>query len=164
MGEYVKYSIILLVLVLVQKTLIWLLAVTNYEITPDIVVVGLVYVGIKKGKLASSVGGFIFGLIIDLFSFSFLGLSALSKSACGFASGYFNRENKIDRYTETYVFVFIVLLCSFINNLIYFVLYFQGTNLSFIDILIKYIIPTSVYTAVTGFIPIIFSRKKVSFR
>jgi rod shape-determining protein MreD len=164
MGEYVKYSIILLVLVIVQKTLIWLIAVTNYEITPDIVLIGIVYVGIRKGKLVSSIGGFIFGLIIDMFSFSFLGLSALSKCAGGFVSGYFNSENKIERYTHTYVFIFIILLCSFINNIIYFEIYFQGTNLSFIEILIRYIIPTSVYTALVGIIPIVFSRKKVSFR
>jgi rod shape-determining protein MreD len=164
MAEYVRYTVILLILVILQKTLIWLLAVTNYEITPDIVMIGLVYVGIRKGKLVSSSGGFLFGLIIDLFSFSFLGLSALSKCAGGFVSGYFNNENKIERFTHTYIFIFIVLLCSFINNLIYFTIYFQGTNLSFLEILIRYIIPTSIYTAVFGILPVIFTRKKVLFR
>ena len=164
MAEYFRYIILLLVLVILQKTLIWLIAVTNYEITPDIVIIGLVYIGIRKGKLISGIGGFIFGLIIDLFSFSFLGLSALSKCAGGFISGYFNNENKIERFTHSYVFIFIVLLSSFINNLIYFTIYFQGTNLSFIEILIRYIIPTSVYTAVFAILPVIFSRKKVSFR
>jgi len=80
MGEYVKYAILLIVLAVVQKTLIWLLAVTSYDITPDIVLIGLVYISIQKGKITGSVGGFVIGLILDFFSFSFLGLMALSKT------------------------------------------------------------------------------------
>jgi rod shape-determining protein MreD len=164
MAEYVKYSVTLLILVIIQKTLIWLIAVTPYQITPDIVLIGLVYIGIQKGKLVGSIGGFVFGLIFDVFSFSFLGLTALSKCISGFIAGFFNSENKIERYSHSYIFIFLLLLCSFVHNLVYFFIYFQGTNLSFIDILIRYIIPTSVYTALIGILPVIFTGKKVSFR
>jgi rod shape-determining protein MreD len=161
MREYIKYAAALLILVIIQKSLIWLIAVTDYQITPDILLIGLVYVGIRKGKIVGSSGGFIFGLIFDVFSFSFLGLTALSKSTAGFISGFFNTENKIERYTNSYVFVLIVLLCSMINNLIYFTLYFQGTSLTFLNILFRYIIPTAVYTAFFSILPIILTRKKI---
>ena len=164
MGEYVKYAILLIVLAVVQKTLIWLLAVTSYDITPDIVLIGLVYISIQKGKITGSVGGFVIGLILDFFSFSFLGLMALSKTTAGFMAGFFNNENKIERYTKSYVFVIIVFVCSLVNNVLYFALYFQGTLLSFTDVLLRYVIPTAIYTAFISILPLIFIRKKVLYR
>jgi rod shape-determining protein MreD len=161
MAEYIRYAVLLLVLAVVQKTLIWLLAVTSYEITPDILLIGLVYVSIRKGKITGSIGGFLFGLIFDFFSFSFLGLMALAKASAGFTAGFFNNENKIDRYTQSYVFIIIVFFCSLINNFLYFVLYFQGTILSFGDILLRYVIPTAVYTALISIFPLIFIQRKV---
>ncbi len=164
MREYVRYAILLIVLAVIQKTLIWLLAVTSYDITPDIVLIGLVYISIKKGKITGSVGGFVIGLILDFFSFSFLGLMALSKTSAGFLAGFFNNENKIERYTKSYVFVIIVFVCSLVNNVLYFSLYFQGTMLSFTDVLLRYVIPTAIYTAFISILPLIFIRKKVIYR
>ncbi len=160
MAEYVKYGLMLLLLAVIQKTLIWLLAVTSYEITPDILLIGLVFVSIKKGKMTGSIGGFIFGLLIDFFSFSFLGLMALAKASAGFTAGFFNTENKIERYTQSYVFVIIVFVCSLINNFIYFIFYYQGTVLSLGDILFRYIVPTAVYTALVSILPLIFFQRR----
>lgn len=164
MTEYVKDALLLFILVIVQKTLTWLIAVTHYEITPDVLLIGLVLFGIRKGKIAGSIGGFFAGLILDFLSFSFLGLMALSKATAGFASGYFNNENKIEHYTKSYIFVIIVFFCSMLNNIIYFIFYFQGTSLSFLEIVIKYIIPTGLYTSLVALIPIILGRKKLFFR
>lgn len=161
MSEYVKYALMLFILVIVQKTLVWLIALTHYEITPDILLIGLVLFGIRKGKIAGSVGGFFAGLVLDFLSFSFLGLMALSKATAGFASGFFNNENQIERYTKSYIFMSIVFLCSVLNNVIYFIFYFQGTSLSFLEIVIKYILPTGLYTSIVAIIPIIFGRKKL---
>jgi rod shape-determining protein MreD len=161
MEEYIKYSIALLVLVIIQKSLIWLIAITDYHITPDIVLIGLVYIGIKKGKITGSVGGFIVGLIYDFLSFLFLGLMAFSKSTAGFIAGFFNNENKIERYTKSYIFVFIVFFCSVCNNIIYFTLYFQGTSLSFQDIILRYVIPGAIYTAFFSIIAVILTRKNI---
>jgi len=161
MGQNLKYSALLLVLVIAQKTLVWLLAVTGYEVTPDIVLVGLAYVGIKRGKITGSIAGFLSGLLLDLFSFSFIGLMALSKSAGGFLSGFFNNENKMERYLSSYGFVLIVFFCSMVNNVIYFTIYFQGTSLVFSDVLLRYVLPTAVYTSIISIIPVIFARKKL---
>lgn len=160
MNDYVKYIVLLFLLAIVQKTLLWLIAVTQYNITPDIIMIGLVYIAIKEGKIAGCVSGFLIGLIFDLFSFSFIGLMALSKCVAGFAAGYFNNENKIDRYTETYIFTFIVFFISLINNSVYFTFYFQGSTLSLSDIFLKYILPTAIYTCVLSIFPVIFMRKK----
>jgi rod shape-determining protein MreD len=160
MIEYVKYFALLLGLIIIQKTLIWLIAVTNYQITPDIVLIGLVFLGIRSGRIAGTVGGFVCGLIMDLLSFTFLGLMGLSKAAAGFASGFFNNENKIETYTRGYAFVMIVFFCSLINNLIYFGIYFQGSPLTFSDLLLRYVIPTAIYTGLISFLPVMFVKRR----
>lgn len=164
MAEYLKYAGLLVVLIIVQKTLIWLIAVTSYEITPDIVLIGLVFISIRKGKIAGSAGGFVAGLIIDFLSFSFLGLMALSKTASGFLAGFFNNESKLERYLSSYIFVLIVFFCSLVNNVIYFMMYFQGTTLAPVDILLRYVIPTAVYTAFVSIAAVILNRKKLFTR
>lgn len=148
-------------LIIIQKSLIWLIAVTSYEITPDIVLIGLVFVSLKKGKIAGSAGGFIAGLILDFLSFSFLGLMALSKTVAGFIAGFFNNESKLDRYLSSYIFVLIVFFCSLINNLLYFMIYFQGTMLAPADILVRYVLPSAVYTSFLSIPAVIFNRKKL---
>lgn len=160
MIEYVKYFGVLLALIIVQKTLIWLIAVTSYQVTPDIVLIGVVFIGIRTGKITGSISGFISGLILDLLSFSFLGLSSLSKAASGFVSGYFNNENKIEGYTRGYAFVIIVFFCSLINNLIYFGIYFQGSGLSFVELFFRYVLPTAVYTGLISILPVVFIRRR----
>jgi rod shape-determining protein MreD len=164
MIEYIKFGVVLVVLILIQKSLIWLIAVTEYQITPDIILIGIVYLGIKKGKIPGSIGGFTAGLIFDLFSFSFLGLSALSKATSGFISGFFNRENKVDKYTETYIFILIVFISSLFNNILYFSLYFQGTSLNFTAIIIRYIFPSAIYTALLAIPLVIFNKRRSSKR
>jgi len=160
MNEYLKYGGILLALILLQKTVVSFIDVTEFRITPDLVLIGLVYVGIKRGKITGSIAGFVSGLILDIFSFSFIGLMALAKTAAGFASGFFNNDQKTERYLNSYIFVIIVSVASVINNIVYFAFYFQGTNLTFVDILIRYVLPTTVYTALFSVIPIIFARRR----
>jgi rod shape-determining protein MreD len=158
--EYVKYAGLLLLLIIIQKTLIWLLAVTQFEVTPDIVLIGLVLIGINKGKITGSIAGFVSGMVLDLLSFSFIGLMAFSKATAGFIAGYFNNENKIDTYTRGYQFVLIVFFCSFVNNLIYFGIYFQGTVLTFGGLLLRYVVPTAVYTAVIAILPLVVMKRR----
>lgn len=160
MLEYLKYAGILIALIIVQRTLVSLIEVTSFQITPDLVIIGVVYVAIKKGKITGTVSGFVAGILLDIFSFSFLGLMALSKSVAGFIAGFFNVDNKTERYLNTFMFVVIVSIASLINNVIYFMIYFQGTNLIFTDVLLRYVLPTTVYTAIFSVIPVIFARRK----
>ena len=160
MIQHLKYAGIILALIIVQKTLIWLIAVTSYDVTPDLVLIGLVYIGMRNGKTYGSITGFLTGLTIDFISFSFLGLMALSKAAAGFTSGFFDDSHKVERFLSGIGFILIVLLCSLINNTVYFTVYFQGSTLKLGDILMRYVIPTAIYTAIFAVIPVIFERRK----
>jgi rod shape-determining protein MreD len=156
--KYVKYFAILLALIIVQKTLIWLISLSSLNITPDLVLISVVYISVSEGKIFGSITGFIAGLTIDLISGSFLGLMALSYAVAGFVAGGFYSEG--GKFLSKINFLIIIFICSIISNLIYYVIYFQGLSLNFIEIFTKYILTTSTYTTIVSIVYIIFPGKK----
>ena len=159
--SYLKYFIFLVVLILVQKTFIWLIALSNLNITPDIVIIAVVYIGIKKGKIEGAIAGFLAGLVIDYLSGSFIGLLALSYSIAGFISGFFKDEN--DKYLTKYFFLLVVFVCSLIVYFLYFTIYFQGASINFSEIIIKYVFTTSAYTTIISIVYALFLKKKKGY-
>jgi rod shape-determining protein MreD len=150
--------VILFVLILVQKTLIWLISLSALNITPDLVLIAIVFISISEGKIFGSITGFLAGFVIDLVSGTFLGLTALSYSVAGFAAGVFLSDG--DKYLTKINFLIVVFLSSIISNFIFYMIYFQGLSLNFIEIFSKYILTTSTYTTLVSIVYIIFPRKK----
>jgi rod shape-determining protein MreD len=142
----------------VQKSLVWLLAISDYSITPDIVILAVIYIGIKRGNIEGAVSGFIAGLIYDILSGSFLGLLALAYSIAGFTAGYFHREED-EKYLYKYQFLIVVFVCSFISNFIYFNIYMQGTGANFFEVLITHVLSTSAYTTLISVAYVIIPKK-----
>jgi len=156
---YLKYILIFSVLIFLNKTFIWIFSISEYNITPDFVIVAVVYIGIDKGKIIGMVTGFFAGIIMDLLVGSFLGLSALSYCMAGFLAGYFsNIETK--KFLYKHYFLMVVFICSVVANFLYYIIYFQGFSLIFPDIIIKYVLPTSAYTTLLSSIYVIVTYKK----
>ncbi len=157
--KVIKYIIILGILILIQKTFIWLISLSTLNITPDLVIIAIVYISISEGKIFGSISGFLAGLTIDLISGSFLGLMALSYSVAGFVAGFFVTEG--DKFLYKFNFLIILFLSSIISNFIYYIIFFQGVSLNFLEIFSKYILTTSSYTAIISILYIIFPRKRI---
>ena len=155
--SYLKYFLLLVLLIFIQDQLIHLIAISPYNIAPDIVVIAVAYIGIKKGQIFGAVTGFFAGLILDILGGSFLGLAALSYSLAGFTAGYFCTEE--DRFLQKYNFLIVIFLCSFVSNMVYFYIYFQGAFLSFFEIFVKYVITTSTYTTIISSVYVIIPRR-----
>lgn len=155
---YLKYLGVFVLLIVIQKTFIWLLSISSYNIAPDIVLIAIIFLAIKEGKISGSIAGFIIGLTIDLLSGSFLGLAALSYCVAGFVSGFFKSDD--NKYTYSYNFLSVVLIGTVVSNILYYVIFFQGSNLTLFDILFRYILPTSAYTVLISSVYIFFPKKK----
>lgn len=153
-----KYIGILLILILVQKTFIYYITLSDYYIAPDLVIILLAYIGAKEGKIHGMVFGFFAGMLIDFLSGSFFGLSALSYTIASFAAGFFKTDS--ERFIYKYYFMITVFAASVVSNLIYFGLYFQGTNLNFTIVLLSYVLTSSTYTTLISFTYILIPRKK----
>ena len=91
---FIKYSVILLILIIVQRTFIYYITLSDFNIAPDIILIALAYIGAKEGKIQGMLYGFFAGILVDILSGSFFGLSALSYTLAAFTAGFFMSENE----------------------------------------------------------------------
>lgn len=158
MNRYVKYGLVSLSLILIQTKLVSL--VTLEGISPDLLAIWVVYIALAEGQLKGTVWGFAIGLVFDLLAGNFLGIGALSKTLCGFLGGYFFNENKTRLILGSYRFLLIVLFSSFIQNVVYFVIFTQGTDIGLARAIIQFGVTTTLYTTAVAFLPtLLFSRQ-----
>jgi rod shape-determining protein MreD len=158
MEYYVRSALLALGLLILQTTFIPFLSIGGF--LPDLFVIWIVYVAIRRGQLEASIAGFAVGLLQDAVTMQFFGLGALSKAVCGFVGGYFFNENNTEQTLGSYRFLLIVLFSSMIHNLIYYGIFLQGVQDSVIATTIELSLATSVYTGALSVLPLFaFVRK-----
>jgi rod shape-determining protein MreD len=158
MSVQIRYGLIAIALIVIQSTFVQFIAIEN--VTPDILVIWIVFLALRYGQIHATVAGFVLGLIMDITSGSFLGLASLSKTVCGFVAGYFYDETRTAEILATYRFALLVFFVSLIHNLIYFTIFVQGSELPFWRTLVLFGLTTSVYTSALSFLPI-FAHSRV---
>jgi len=128
------------------------------KIRPDFMLIFVIFVSQKEGKIFGQFTGFSFGFLIDILGMgTFLGLSIFTKTLSGFLAGYLkNQKNKINIFSY-YMMILVVL---FVHFFIYYSIYYHSLNLSIQYRMIRYILPSVAYTGVFYFlIEFIFSRQ-----
>lgn len=158
MNRTTKNILISLVLIVLQTTIVRLLSLEGIQ--PDILVIWVVYLALTEGQLRGTIWGFCIGLCIDLLSGNFLGLSAMTKTLVGFFGGYFYNENKTKLTLGSYRFLLVIIFASFLHNIVYFLIFTQGSDIRFWQVILRFGITTTLYTATISAIPMFaFSRK-----
>jgi rod shape-determining protein MreD len=158
MERVLRSAGIVLVLFILQTTFIPYIAISGF--LPDIFLPWLVYVALRRGKIEATLYGFGVGLLQDVTATRFIGLAALSKTICCFVAGYFLNENTTEQTLGSYRYVMIVTLCSFIHDVVYFTVFFQGGEGSLIVHVLQFSIATTIYTGVISILPMFaFSQK-----
>ena len=158
MERFLRSAGIVLVLLILQTTFIPYLSVLGF--LPEIFLPWLVYIALRRGQVEAMLYGFGIGFLQDITATKFLGLAALSKTICSFAAGYFFNENTAEQTLGSYRFVLIVLLCSFINDLVYFTVFFQSAEGSLVSHVLQFSVASTIYTGVISLLPMFaFSQK-----
>jgi rod shape-determining protein MreD len=158
MEHYIRSALVALALLLLQTTFIPYLSIGGF--LPDVFLIWVVYVAIRRGQLEATITGFVVGLLQDAISMQFFGLSALAKTIAGFAAGYFFNENSTEQTLGSYRFLTILLLSSFVHNIIYYGVFLQGIQDSVFTTMIEFSVFTGLYTVVLGVFPMFtFVRK-----
>ncbi len=160
MFKHIKYYLILLLLIIIQNRFIWLISISSYNIFPDLVLIMVTYIGIKKGKITGCIAGFAAGILLDILAGSFIGLSALSYTLAGFIAGFFYESDPEKMRAKR--LLTIITLTVFVSSFIYYEIYFvvSPNPQSFIEIIYKFVAPTMVYTVLVGLILIFFPKRK----
>lgn len=158
MQKNLRLLVISVLLMTLQTTIVTFTSIGN--IVPDILVIWIVSIAVTEGQMKSTVFGFMIGLTMDLVSGQFLGLSALTKTVAGFLAGYFYHENKIEITLGNYQFMVIVAVASLVHNVIYFVIFTQGSDVGLLTAIIEFGLFSTIYTTIVAMIPMfIYSRK-----
>ncbi|HRE41146.1 MAG TPA: rod shape-determining protein MreD [Ignavibacteria bacterium] len=157
--NYLKYFVVLVILIFLQKSVVWLISISSYNITPDIIVIMIIYIGVKKGHIEGAIFGFIAGLILDFVSGSFVGLSALCYTISGFTAGYFHRPDD-EKFLEKFNFLIVVFPVVLLCNMIYFLIFSQGVTLGFGDIFFKIILSSTTYTTLISLVFVFLPKRK----
>ena len=158
MEHYVRSALIALALLLLQTTFIPYLSIGGF--IPDVFLIWVVYVAIRRGQMEATITGFVVGLLQDALSMQFFGLSALTKTFAGFVAGYFFNENSTEQTLGSYRFLTILFLSSFVHNIIYYGVFLQGIQDSVFTTMIEFSLFTSLYSVLLGVFPMFtFVRK-----
>ncbi len=152
--RYILPLLIFIPLLILQITVIPLFAF--YNATPDLILILLVYYSIIYGQVYGTVLGFVFGFLFDLITGSLLGSAMLSKTIAGFIAGYFSNENKREIYAGTYIFSFIVLLCSIVESIVYSFFSTAELQRNFLLLFFEQGFMPGLYTAVVSIMIIVF--------
>ncbi len=158
MEHYIRSALVALALLLLQTTFLPLLSIGGF--VPDVFLIWVVYVAVRRGQMEATVTGFIVGLLQDAVAMQFFGLSALTKTIAGFVAGYFFNDNSTEQTLGSYRFLTILLLSSFVHNIIYYGVFLQGIQDSVFITTIEFSVFTGLYTVLMGVFPMFtFVRK-----
>ena len=160
MRRIVSYALITLLLIALHSTLVNIITIGTA--IPDVLVIWIVYIAITSTQLNGTIAGFIIGLLVDLISGNdgMLGLSAMTKTIAGFVAGYFYNENMTEQTLAGWKFVFAVGLASLLHNGVYFLIFLQGTDISWWRAVALHGIPSSLYTTPLAMVPMFVFRRK----
>jgi len=157
-SRYIKYFFVFIILLAFQTSALQLLSLER--ITPDILLIWIVYLALKEGQFRATLWGFFIGLLFDLITDNFIGLSALTKTICGFTAGYFFNDNKTQLTLGSYRFLFVVLVSSLVHNSIYFLIFTQGADIGLWRAVLQFGVITTLYTTTLALFPMFaFARK-----
>jgi rod shape-determining protein MreD len=156
--SYIRSALIIIGLLLLQTTFLPFISLGGY--LPDLFILYLVYIALRRGQIKATIYGFIIGLIQDIVAIKFLGLLALSKTIAGFVVGYFFNENTVEQTLGSYRYVLLIGLCSIIQDLVYFIIFFQGTEGSIIFSVLQMTLGMTLYTCVIGVLAMFFFSRK----
>jgi rod shape-determining protein MreD len=158
MQHYIQSALVALGLLLLQTTFIPLISLGSY--LPDLFIIWLVYVALRRGQIEATASGFAVGLLQDIVSLKFFGLTALSKTVTGFVAGYFFNENTVEQTLGSYRFVLLILLCSFLHDLLYFFFFFQGSEEPALLTVLELSTGMTLFTGVIALLPMFFFSRK----
>lgn len=146
-NSYIRYTIILLLALIFQATIISSVQIRNWK--PDLVIIFLVMFALRHGKSAGSTAGFFVGIIGDVMSWKLLGVGAMAKAITGYVAGATARFFQ-DRSQMVLSFVFSLLISGFVHDFIYFYVNTLGKEISWGVLIFAQIIPNLLYTAIVG--------------
>ncbi len=144
-------SIAVILAVVIQAT--WLPAMhLPGQVTPDLILIMVVSVGLLRGPDKGLFFGIVSGLFLDLLSGHIIGVQALSKMALGFCAGLMEKNIFKDNILVPAMAVFGATLVFESFNIFFYMAF--HANYNFLSTFLSTILPLAFYNAL--FAPFIY--------
>lgn len=152
-----SYAILGIVTVLVQNFLDNFASINL--VSPQLVVLLVVYMALREGQLFGMSGGFVVGLLHDLLATHFLGFTSFIGVIAGFIAGFFYKESDVELAARTFNFAWISAITLFISEVAALPIIAAG-ELNYFHVFLKFTLGTTVYTSVFAMIIVFVNGKK----
>jgi rod shape-determining protein MreD len=142
-----RLSLVVLFTLLIQLALVHRLAIGG--IRPDLTVLLLVFLSLRRGPVVGTLLGFGLGLLQDLLVPATLGMNMLAKSILGYAMGKLSGNLLVG---GLFLHVALIGVAVLVHDAVYLLAY-TGLDLPrFFAMFISQSIPTALYTAGIGIV------------
>ncbi len=138
-----QYTGLFAVLLIVQIVVLPFFSV--FDIAPDAVLIGLIYLAIHQGGVAAMLAALAVGFIRDAFTSHFIGAYMLSYVVASFLSGVLFKFRERLSFQIQSMYLFIVL---FSFQLIYYSLFMLDQKLNLAQLIFRLSLPGAIYTLV----------------
>ena len=145
--KIIRYTLFLLITIILQCS--WPNSLDFYGLRPDLIMLVVLFAGLRHGSLLGMALGAIGGLFQDMYSPQDLGLNMFLKSTVGFTIGYIRKRLAYDNNLVVAILLFNV---SLIHD---FIFYIGSTAIHLADIpgfMLRYGIGRALLTTVFGLI------------
>jgi rod shape-determining protein MreD len=159
--QYLTYAGIGLVVIVIQVLVSRFLSIAG--VSPDFLLIFLMYVTLREGQFAGIATGFGLGLLLDIVSSGVLGAHALSKTVACFLAGFFYDRERVEQNIRNWPFLMLTLLAAVINNGLYYFLMTRGTEMSFSEFAFRYGAVGALYTVFISIFPLLYWSRKRSY-
>lgn len=92
LSKFIYYSIATLLICVLQLSFSFLISIKG--VTPDFIVLLVIWITLYEGKLVGLSSAFLVGLLYDYLSMNVLGVNALTKTIVAYIVGFFYKENE----------------------------------------------------------------------
>ncbi|MGP1432997.1 MAG: rod shape-determining protein MreD [Catonella sp.] len=138
--------IMMIILYLLQTTIFNKIAIAG--IKPNILIILVVFIGYKYGKIQGMIMGFFMGLFLDLTESDYIGYYALIYLTIGYLVGF---SDKLYTSESVIIPMGLVGLSDFVLNFLIFVTGFLLRNrLDLPYYMMKIILPEAIYTVIVS--------------
>ncbi len=137
----VRYLLLSLISLLIQTTLAPLFSIRGVQ--PDFVILVVVGIALREGRLWGTVAGFFLGFGVDATTTQFFGLSALTKAVGGYVAASFETEPAglgFRRWLE------IVGAATLSDRILYYTIFGLGGELGVLKTWLRFSLPATLYT------------------
>jgi rod shape-determining protein MreD len=157
MKRHAGYVLKALILLFVQASLVQMISLKG--ISPDLLLIFIVYLALREGQMYVLPWGFAIGLVLDFSTGTVIGLSALSKTVAAFTAGYFYSDNKIVMTLSTYRFLLLVLFTALVHNAIYFTVFTMGSDIGLFSAVFGLGLASALFTTTVAILPMLVSAR-----